>query len=348
MTKQYTYTNGICTNIIETTESSPGPRKFTYINGLLTNVSAVDPALPKSSGSIVFINGIMTGTNATSGSITPPISGSVLYMSGSYIKPYVDLTNEPEFIDVDFGDFTWEGYYWPEESTLNEPTANVYYHGGILIAKSWPGTPTDFGWNLGWGIYSGPPYDGKIVFTGLASTPVLHEGLVYLQVAHATNNVGPPWSPIDASLFLNNWHHVAFTDHHTFSGGYTIATLRTIWLDGVKVAENYFDSYTNNYEGETDAYQKTTLVPIYLTAGFEYNVNPDLVYSKMKQGWMRLSNTTRYTTSFAPPDRLSPPASDGNTLGLWYANEGSGSTIINYQGDTNRNGTAYNTTWITS
>ena len=40
MTKQYTYTNGICTNIIETSESSPGLRKFTYINVLLTNVCA--------------------------------------------------------------------------------------------------------------------------------------------------------------------------------------------------------------------------------------------------------------------------------------------------------------------
>ena len=68
----------------------------------------------------------------------------------------------------------------------------------------------------------------------------------------------------------------------------------------------------------------------------------------MKQGWMRLSNTVRYSTTFTPTARLSPPSSDANTLGLWYANEGSGSTIINYQGDTDRNGIAHNTTWLTS
>jgi len=352
MAKKYTFISGACTSVSETDESSPGPRKFTYIGGLLTNVSDIDLSLAKSSGNINFINGFATGINATSGSVTPPPpppSGSpILYMSGSSIQAYVDLTNQPDFIDVDFGDFTWEGWYWPEETTLVDSN---YYHGGILIGKSWPGTPISFGWNVGWGLYNGPPYDRKVMFTALGSTTFRFSGVTYLQVSNVANNFGLPYPPIDNTLWLNNWHHVAFTIKHTFSSGYTVATLKTIWLDGIKIAETYYASYNYNYNGETDAHSPippSYWPDVHLTAGHQLNPNPNLYFTQMKQGWMRLSNTVRYSISFVPIDRLSPPVSDGNTLGLWYANEGSGSTIINYQGEVNKNGTTHNTTWISS
>lgn len=41
-------------------------------------------------------------------------------------------------------------------------------------------------------------------------------------------------------------------------------------------------------------------------------------------GWMRVSDTVRYTGSFTPTARCSPPASDGNTLLLYRLTEGSG------------------------
>ena len=349
MSKQITFTNGFMTGISGSElSSSTDANKYTFVNGLCTDVTSAN-GLARNQIAINFVNGLAVSTGSfTSGSVTPPpppVSGSVLYMSGSSIKAYVDLTNEPEFIDVDFGDFTWEGWYWPEETTLYDPN---YYHGGILVGKSWPGTPIDFGWNVGWGIYSSAPYTGKIMFSCLASTTFKTGGTVYLQVIRLANNFGPPYPPIDSTLWLNNWHHIAFTDKHTFSDGYTVATLRTLWLDGVKIIEHYYASYSYANNGETDAFQKTTLLPVHLTAGYQFNVDPAKIYTQMKQGWMRLSNTVRYSTTFTPIDRLSPPSSDGNTLGLWYATEGTGNIIYNYQGDSDRNGTAYNTDWIAS
>lgn len=63
-------------------------------------------------------------------------------------------------------------------------------------------------------------------------------------------------------------------------------------------------------------------------------------------GWSRISNSVRYTGTgqvFVPA--RTPPASDGNTLALWYMDEGTGNTVDNEEGTAGRDGTLTNCTW---
>lgn len=43
-------------------------------------------------------------------------------------------------------------------------------------------------------------------------------------------------------------------------------------------------------------------------------------------GWVRISNSTRYSSTFTPPSRTSPPATDANTVEQWNLDEGTGTT----------------------
>jgi len=62
--------------------------------------------------------------------------------------------------------------------------------------------------------------------------------------------------------------------------------------------------------------------------------------------WARISNNIRYTTSFTPPPRTSPPSTDANTMGLWKLDEGTGATIADSSANGNT-GTLANGTWNT-
>jgi hypothetical protein len=61
-------------------------------------------------------------------------------------------------------------------------------------------------------------------------------------------------------------------------------------------------------------------------------------------GWIRLSNSIRYTTSFTPLSRFKYPLVDANTVRLFKLNEGTGATIIDYSSNA-QNATLSNGTW---
>jgi len=51
--------------------------------------------------------------------------------------------------------------------------------------------------------------------------------------------------------------------------------------------------------------------------------------------WARLSDSVRYTDTFVPPDRLNPPAVDGNTLRQFNFRDGAGTTLTDATGTAN-------------
>jgi len=66
--------------------------------------------------------------------------------------------------------------------------------------------------------------------------------------------------------------------------------------------------------------------------------------------WCRISDNDRYAheAGFTPAPRTNPPASDGNTLALWYFDEGTGTALDNEEGTAARDGTISNGSWATS
>jgi hypothetical protein len=63
-------------------------------------------------------------------------------------------------------------------------------------------------------------------------------------------------------------------------------------------------------------------------------------------GWVRLSNTIRYTDTFDPPSRFTPPDLDANTIELWPVNEGQGTTIAATVSSPTNDGTFSSTSGI--
>jgi hypothetical protein len=61
-------------------------------------------------------------------------------------------------------------------------------------------------------------------------------------------------------------------------------------------------------------------------------------------GWVRISNSIRYTENFTPPPRSVCPANDANTVRLFPMNAGSGTTITDLSTNA-QNGTLSNGTW---
>jgi hypothetical protein len=61
-------------------------------------------------------------------------------------------------------------------------------------------------------------------------------------------------------------------------------------------------------------------------------------------GWLRISNSIRYTANFIPLARNAPPANDANTVRLFKMDEGLGTTITDYSTNA-QNATLSNGTW---
>ena len=61
-------------------------------------------------------------------------------------------------------------------------------------------------------------------------------------------------------------------------------------------------------------------------------------------GWVRISDSIRYTTSFTPPSRFIYPAVDANTVRLFKMNEGIGTSVTDYSANA-QNGTLETVTW---
>jgi hypothetical protein len=62
-------------------------------------------------------------------------------------------------------------------------------------------------------------------------------------------------------------------------------------------------------------------------------------------GWIRWSNSIRYTTTFTPAPRGTPPDVDANTVGQWNVTEGSGATIADSSGNANHGSLSGAYTW---
>jgi len=117
---------------------------------------------------------------------------------------------------------------------------------------------------------------------------------------------------------FGKWNHVCFT--------YNFATKQFIlYVNGVSRNSNIFGGVY-----DSDAARSVNNNNAYGRAG-------DL-------GWVRISNTIRYTAAFTPNDRFTPPATDANTLLLCNSNEGYGTTTTDQSGLGNH-GTLSAGTW---
>lgn len=74
--------------------------------------------------------------------------------------------------------------------------------------------------------------------------------------------------------------------------------------------------------------------------------DPHPVGGYMRMGWQRISNVARDLSDRGSP--AVPPATDANTLGLWYCNEGSGTTVTNQTGNAAYDGVLTGCAWVES
>lgn len=124
------------------------------------------------------------------------------------------------------------------------------------------------------------------------------------------------------------WHHVAFTWNDATD------TEPKLWIDG---AEPVYAAITpRNGAIVADA---TRDLMIGNNAGTTMGFDGDI-------GWLRVSDSVRYTITFTPPVRCTLPAIDGNTVAQWIQ-EGTGTAIDNQEGTAARDGTGANITWET-
>lgn len=63
-------------------------------------------------------------------------------------------------------------------------------------------------------------------------------------------------------------------------------------------------------------------------------------------GWVRISDTVRYTTNFTPDARLAPPVVDGNTVEQWNMDEGTGTTVAAQVSSPTNDGAITDGTWV--
>jgi len=129
------------------------------------------------------------------------------------------------------------------------------------------------------------------------------------------------------SLDDQEWHHIAMTYRN--SGGRVIQ----LWLDGIEV----------NYATQTAVAGTVTG-----DAGDDFLIGNQSAGTRVFPGligWVRLSNTRRYTSDFTPPDRCAPPDVDANTVAQWNMQEGNGSTVDNAEGTAGSDGAITGAIW---
>lgn len=142
---------------------------------------------------------------------------------------------------------------------------------------------------------------------------------VKTNVGYEGGNFAPTQSPDSA------WRHVALT----FTGAST--KILSLFVNGVKSSTTVGVTGTPSADGATS----------------------DMIIGNLADGsrtfagsigWMRISNSIRYTGTFTPVARCSPPATDGNTVLLYKLTAGSGTTITDSSGNGNA-GTLTSGTW---
>ncbi len=235
-------------------------------------------------------------------------------------QAYIDLTNNAAFTDLGLVDFTAEAWVW----IPNYVSADVSK--GFVFQKSYPGSPT-YSWNIAYQVYYGNIIGFSVYSICKVVHPQLHE--VMWQSVYDVG-MGSYTTP---HLLAGEWNHIASTFHPNWDG-----PDHYFWGNGTLRIPNSQGGAYYYINGETDADRP-------LTVGLHLNSFLADEYSKLKVGWMRISSGIRYTTAFTPDSRLSPPASDGTTLGLWYCNTGTGTVAENIQGDPDRGGTIHEPHW---
>lgn len=256
--------------------------------------------------------------------------------AASSMYAWVDLTNSAVFADLGNTTFTVERWLynpegigkWGYENLLPSPGAfigwNLYFESIAMPA------PDNIGYQ--------PTFDvAGTLFSG--GTPYHYRRYV----------IG---STIPQSYFYGSWHHVAGVAKRA---NLSTAIYVCVYLDGTLVA----NTPIGGFSGTTlfsDAAIHAVVGPAHFLDLLHY---PITTYygTTQKIGWTRISNIDRYPFSdesdrgtlgqnyFTPTPRLTPPTPDGNTLGLWYFNEGYGNTSHNQQGDSSRDATIYDGIW---
>ena len=121
----------------------------------------------------------------------------------------------------------------------------------------------------------------------------------------------------------NVFHHCAFT--------FSLADLKArIFIDGME------RSYLSQVAG---------VGGIITSGGADLTVGNILsVYTALTVGWLRISNSVRYTATFLPFPRDNPPIVDVHTVRLFRMNEGSG-TVIGDASSNAQNASLINGAW---
>jgi hypothetical protein len=156
----------------------------------------------------------------------------------------------------------------------------------------------------------------------------------------SVTGIGIFWSTTNIRVSINNsvadvpilgqatdklWHHwvVSFSGADdrkikVFLDGALLVTSNAVTMTG------YDDSALNLSIGNNNAADRP----------FDGNI-----------GWIRISNSLRYTTAFTPQSRFDYPAADANTVRLFKLNEAIGTTITDYSANA-QNATLANGIWV--
>jgi hypothetical protein len=131
----------------------------------------------------------------------------------------------------------------------------------------------------------------------------------------------------NADLIDSTWHHLAFTwDDATY-------LYPRLWIDGTEPATQ--GTTTRNGAIVSDVGDVLTFGAWW--SGL-YTINGAICF-------IRLSNIVRYTATFTPPDRRTPPAPDGDTVEQWNFAEGSGATLTAQVSSPANDAALLNHTW---
>lgn len=162
---------------------------------------------------------------------------------------------------------------------------------------------------------------GWMLYLGSTEGP---RGLILCATAWGRSAAG-----LEEMRYSGEWYHVAMTwDDASYN-------YPRLWINGTEVT---YQS-TINRSGAVISDAAATLA-----IGDQLS-NPVASSLDGWLGWARISNIVRYTTTFTPDARNSPPAVDANTIAQWNMDEGTGTTLDNEEGTATRDGTASNTTW---
>jgi len=142
---------------------------------------------------------------------------------------------------------------------------------------------------------------------------------------HKAATTNPEALSSGAGLAIGQWSHVAVTYD---DGG---ARTPRLWVNGVETS-----------------YATQNAAVGALTSDAASNLSASLTVNSHNgdMAWIRISNTERWTSSFSPSDKCSPPNIDANTVVQSNLNEGSGISAPNAAvGNANEDGTVFGATW---